>query len=974
MDQILLAWPLWILPHLHLLMMSGKYEYHDGSMNSNEQNARSSPRVEDSASTNISANKATTSAEFHPETTSSGNRSDRMEMHAFPGDDNSSGRQNWNMQFKDAASAAQAAAEAAERAGMAARAAAELSRQYSSEMRNRSNQSAYVPTNTSANNNDHLVNNLQTADQYPQKKSPEHQRHDSLDKVSKKRESGYSQDTLASDMQATVEPDNIPYFGNLRSEKKPSKSSSLSGSSIGSGHQEDVLKEDDNFNYFADLGTGKQSIRSPSPPHPGQFTEISNTHGNFSSVSGEVPFVSAVNSHQSTIGMTSEGNSSLVFDDSGSDDDKYKGQESSLFFASPARNSFPSASLDPWSFEPKTDEVPFKSVSPLRSSPVQHSVPIFSEGLAGTAVSSEPNDFMPVAFDASDGPSSDSEEELDMSKLVPSRDSKFSHEKTVQSLNSGKSQSAIHRSLASSSYDEIHPERSQRMEYSVFSDKGFDDNEFLGSEPSPRQKKSGLDTNAKEHLPQTLKDSEECSCVSDTDSDLLAFGVLKGGLRNKGFRHPPYNRILSGNAFSGKQDTRDTPRVRASVVANMSGEEPHSRKGSTKLDKEKSTKTPITYVAPDDDSSEDELSHETLSSSRQDLYNQKLVSPVVLDDSSEDELSHVTLGSNGQDLYHQKSVSQEKTSSSSAFFLNSDDSEAEEDIPRKVSTTNARPSSKLSRRTQSSSSSSVRSSSSRTTVVPDASRTKDYGKSSSRSSNATETVQEPSGSQEWLRPIEQPTSYSIPESKKTGSPVYQNSSSRSYSATETPSASSQFRSSERLASQEWRRPVEQAAPKPKVESKRSSRVETSKSFAREESSNTPPVDVRSERIETTESSRPPGSKSFGREQSSNSLKIKRSESSESSKSSGFKSFARDQASNLPAKVVKPERTEPSKFSPPKSFTREQTSNPAPKIVRSESSETSKSSSSVGKASHVHPKLPDSDDLFAKFAALKQNRQ
>ncbi|XP_061994752.1 uncharacterized protein LOC133712655 [Rosa rugosa] len=91
------------------------YEYHDGPMNSNEQSARSSPYLEDSASTNVSANKATTSTAFHPETASSGCRSDRMEMH---GDDNSSGRQNWNMQFKDATSAAQAAAESAQRAGI----------------------------------------------------------------------------------------------------------------------------------------------------------------------------------------------------------------------------------------------------------------------------------------------------------------------------------------------------------------------------------------------------------------------------------------------------------------------------------------------------------------------------------------------------------------------------------------------------------------------------------------------------------------------------------------------------------------------------------------------------------------------------------------------------------------------------------------------------------------------------------------
>lgn len=67
---------------------------------------------------------------------SSGMGSERMEVRqSFHGDSNafSAGRQNWNMGFKDAMSAAQAAAESAELASMAARAAAELSRQYSSE-------------------------------------------------------------------------------------------------------------------------------------------------------------------------------------------------------------------------------------------------------------------------------------------------------------------------------------------------------------------------------------------------------------------------------------------------------------------------------------------------------------------------------------------------------------------------------------------------------------------------------------------------------------------------------------------------------------------------------------------------------------------------------------------------------------------------------------------------------------------------
>lgn len=48
------------------------YENHDGPINFNEQNARSSPRFQDSASTDVSANKATASGKFHPEERSSG--------------------------------------------------------------------------------------------------------------------------------------------------------------------------------------------------------------------------------------------------------------------------------------------------------------------------------------------------------------------------------------------------------------------------------------------------------------------------------------------------------------------------------------------------------------------------------------------------------------------------------------------------------------------------------------------------------------------------------------------------------------------------------------------------------------------------------------------------------------------------------------------------------------------------------------
>ncbi|XP_061347659.1 uncharacterized protein LOC133293137 [Gastrolobium bilobum] len=109
-------------------------EIHDISSNSCEQNAFFAARK-------TGGDQSTKSDRSSPEIRPSGTGSQEMDfrdsypesMSAFP-----MNRQNWNMEFKDAVSAAQAAVESAERASMAARAALELSnrekltRQYSS--------------------------------------------------------------------------------------------------------------------------------------------------------------------------------------------------------------------------------------------------------------------------------------------------------------------------------------------------------------------------------------------------------------------------------------------------------------------------------------------------------------------------------------------------------------------------------------------------------------------------------------------------------------------------------------------------------------------------------------------------------------------------------------------------------------------------------------------------------------------------
>ncbi|XP_030541647.1 uncharacterized protein LOC115749098 [Rhodamnia argentea] len=97
----------------------------DASLNLHENSSRLSFGHQ-----NIPPGHANVPATSHPEPKAPGNVMEGAEAgHAYPREGNVDymGGQNWNMEFKDATSAAQAAAESAERASMAARAAAQLS-------------------------------------------------------------------------------------------------------------------------------------------------------------------------------------------------------------------------------------------------------------------------------------------------------------------------------------------------------------------------------------------------------------------------------------------------------------------------------------------------------------------------------------------------------------------------------------------------------------------------------------------------------------------------------------------------------------------------------------------------------------------------------------------------------------------------------------------------------------------------------
>ncbi|KAL3532583.1 hypothetical protein ACH5RR_006104 [Cinchona calisaya] len=115
-------------------------------LNFSEQNVGSSEGTQNFASRHNSSSSGRVSSTPQAQMRPSGVEAERGEVRqSFQGDESTSfSGQSWNMDFKDAASAARAAAESAEQASMAARAAAELSsrgriatqQQYSSEIHN----------------------------------------------------------------------------------------------------------------------------------------------------------------------------------------------------------------------------------------------------------------------------------------------------------------------------------------------------------------------------------------------------------------------------------------------------------------------------------------------------------------------------------------------------------------------------------------------------------------------------------------------------------------------------------------------------------------------------------------------------------------------------------------------------------------------------------------------------------------------
>ncbi|KAJ8750970.1 hypothetical protein K2173_016151 [Erythroxylum novogranatense] len=855
----------------------------------------------------------------HPPSAGTGNEGMDF-MHPYSGDsDFSSGKQNWNMQFKDAAAAAQAAAESAERASMAARVAAELStrgkisRQHSTDSQN---SSAIGPKD------DGLPHFGGQDFQDP------HMAVDPVEPVVKMRPGMHEKidDNNEDDLAGLTERFNKLKYPNKAS---LSTSSNLSGASVddypylddlkrADGHSQNNSSELDSGNILGKTIPKTESIKPEKgymskmqdevkPENTGDFEEaasIRRQSGNFSSLSYskglgydhkkvsnfnaqtsleesvDNPFsIDGDSSHTNTKEKSSREDATVVFDDYDSDDDvdfdveyKYNDQGSGVYSSDGIKSSahlLGNASV--WRHEQNYDSLG-KSGSQSVFASEQQSTTVFSEGLTGDTISSERDDMLPVTFD-----DSDDENDLDKSKLF--RNAELSQNERPSSVESTflvkdvklNKNTLSQTPLFDSDDVKVVPEGDQVTEVGTITDQKSGYGELhhgvakSGSNNlSDKLQKSGFSTgegNIQQYQsPDTLYAREPINDSGLEGGKELNFGMLTGGLRNKGYKQPPYRRNPVDYPSLSKQAVEDTSaKVKQSSFTQDSSyaatdREANNQKVHPKVDKNTSSSRHF------DSNGED----------------------------SDQENSQQTLSGTQQPINRTADVGKNKAFNS-VTYSNLDNSDSEEDLPREAA---AKTHSNVgfSRRTKKLPLDSNRTSYSKTSVPLKSSPTSVYA-------------------------VERKTqSYNSYDNEFLGKPE------------------SRAKSSLYWGNHDQERSVEHSGSEP-TQSERSSNENSS-----------------SRTTYAVSAQQTPSSKS----NSSNFLR-----------SSG-QPRSREQTDYKPALESK------------KSSANEQTSNHPPKTATSDSGQVSRTTSSSdvtsNKASHVHPKLPDYDTFAAHLLSLRQNRQ
>ncbi|XP_062090976.1 uncharacterized protein LOC133797172 [Humulus lupulus] len=989
---------------------------HDASVNFNEQNVRPTSGYQKNSSTDVAPGKATISNTFHTEVRSSGHAMDRMEHNqSVSGNENahSLGRQNWNVQFKDATSAAQAAAESAELASMAARAAAELSRQYSSESHKLSpgyvqkdeKPQIYADPKLSSHhiakqadnavhgkNSGHHDKQIIDNEQEQRAREAERFHRDSYRNSERYNNAASLKFSSASTDDATVvnslrtgdrysqrkstESDKSDLLDEVSKRKDKGRSElessseeiasfdknvtrkysevvpSHSYSSSSDDDKEDVLKKNENVAFFEDVMTEKQSSRASSRSHSSTFGDI---HEDIFKRNGpsENP---SVHNDGSIYRNTSEINSSdntLMFDDYCSDEDNNK-VDVGDYKGQETSSYFSSLSRKPSANLFAADSPvwpPRNTDEELRKSTSQSHPPEFSESLKGSSVASQQDVLPPAAFDDYDSQDSDCEEHFGKSKLLGGADfDNFSSEMNLNSKSSEPLHSEDH--ILQSSTSEAGGSRRNSWLPTTSVDqfpKEVHPDRSQGLESSSVSEKK---FNYAELSPRLTKSELDLTAKDALES----FDTTKDIENTKESSFESSTQELSFGTLKGglRNKSNRRPLYTRKSSENSVSVEQDSKGSFSRIEQSSSSPTIKTSIGSGADK-QDPHSEEEDTNLNNNVDVRTFAKPTdSFDNHLEEEFQQET--SSIRQPYTQKlGIELNKKSNLRGLhnYFDLDNSDSEEDLPKLTPTRNAYPGFGISRRTKASPSDSGRTYS-KTNVLSGESTTPKY--------SAEVKTTTPKYRAETKTNVFSDESITLKYRAEAKTDVFSGESRTPKYSAESKSSSGSFHAKEVLPkpSPETKfsdYSVEQYTPKPILESRRSSHTESPKSTPRKQASNVLYASVEEDSPKPIPDSNRSSRLSSTSEQTSNSHRV---------------SLQQNTPKPIPASIFSPiESSKPSR--------RERPSKYLPKNTKSGVTESSKpsvirESSSNDKTGHVHPKLPDSDSFTAFFQSLKQTRE
>ncbi|XP_047947388.1 uncharacterized protein LOC125193601 [Salvia hispanica] len=539
----------------------------------------------------------------------------------YQGDTHSShlNDQRWNMEFKDAASAARAAAESAERASMAARAAAELSihgrilGQYSTESHksddyNSKGDGLEVPPNLNSFERVSEASANKSSSEYTKSGNEHIDGIESSNPMTDTRSEAVSFKSKASADDEYLDHGIPSIHEYTRENSSHEVQSEMYEAENENGHPEEVEN-------LGEEMIGKQEGFSSSYSRSGT-SDYANMFANyeeqkFETDIGEDPSVSIgeTGTHDETPDTSSHDFVAATFDQSDAESDDpgfdrgpvYDEQDLEFHMQkSPERTS---VNIDPWDLRSGSNNR-VESASPslyfTRESP-------FHDISRNTSLKedSELDRTPAVRFDDSDGPSSESDEEINASMVEDSRD--ISHEQNERGrlVNSQFEKETVQSVVSPSKNEGALAFGSGKFSFSS-------DDEFSASDKTQwkRSQVNMFDADMKpsSKLPasgsnDSFINSNNVGDESDPENgEGLNFGKLTGGLRHKGHSHLPFFKSRLDESSSVKEEGETTATNTSSTGPSFVE---HHGIGTTQEHKTAST-TQNLHSELDSDSSEEE--------------------------------------------------------------------------------------------------------------------------------------------------------------------------------------------------------------------------------------------------------------------------------------------------------------------------------------------------------------------------------